>query len=65
MKRLALAAMALICATGNAWGHPGHGVTDPETPAHYVVEPVHALPLLMLIAACALAAYRVRSRRRG
>ena len=65
MKRLLLAAAMLACAAGNAWAHPGHGVTDPETPAHYVIEPVHALPVLVLIAACALVAYRIRSGRRG
>ena len=64
MKRLTLVAAMLVCAAGNAWAHPGHGVTDPDTPAHYVIEPVHVLPVLILIAASALVAYRIRSGRR-
>lgn len=65
MKRMMAAAAALVCAAEHAWAHPGHGVTDPQTPAHYVMEPVHALPLLSLLAAAALAACRVRARRRS
>lgn len=65
MKRLALSVAAWCSASGVVWAHPGHGVTDPETPAHYVVEPAHALPVLILIGAIALVAYRVRAGRRN
>jgi hypothetical protein len=65
MKRLALAAAVMVYVAECAWAHPGHGMTDPETPAHYVIEPVHAVPVLILIAACALVAYLARFGRRG
>ena len=65
MKRVALTVATLLCLAGVAWPHPGHGVTDPETPAHYVVEPVHAWPVLILVGTIALVTYRVRSRRRN
>jgi hypothetical protein len=65
MKQLILTAAALMCVAGTAWAHPGHGVTDPDTPAHYVVEPLHAIPVLVLIGGVALALYRIRSSRRG
>lgn len=31
--------------------HPGHGTTPPESVRHYVLEPVHGLPLLVLVGA--------------
>lgn len=31
-----------------ATAHPGHGTTDPASVAHQVVEPVHALPWMLL-----------------
>ncbi|MEO6772589.1 MAG: hypothetical protein ABI467_06140 [Kofleriaceae bacterium] len=31
--------------------HPGHGTTAPGTVLHYVVEPVHAIPLALAVAA--------------
>jgi hypothetical protein len=36
-----------------AFAHPGHGVTDDQSVVHYIVEPVHSLPLILLGAACA------------
>ena len=39
-----------------AWGHPGHGTTDPDSIAH-VAEPVHAGPIVAtVIAACVASA---------
>jgi hypothetical protein len=31
--------------------HPGHGLTEPSSWQHYIVEPVHAVPVLLVIAA--------------
>ncbi len=31
-----------------AWAHPGHGVSDPAGPAHYVLEPLHSLPIVLI-----------------
>lgn len=38
----------LVFPAGSVWAHPGHGVTDSAGPAHYVIEPLHALPILLL-----------------
>ena len=48
--------LALAPLTGPAWGHPGHGTTDPDSIAH-VAEPVHAGPVVAtVIAACVASA---------
>jgi hypothetical protein len=36
-------------ASRAAFAHPGHGVTHPDSVAHHLVEPVHAVPWLLLI----------------
>lgn len=53
----------VLPAGATAFAHPGHGVIDDQSPAHYVLEPVHALPLLLLAGACAGAWYAVRALR--
>jgi hypothetical protein len=42
---------AVIIATTSriALAHPGHGVTDPDSVAHQIVEPVHAVPWILLV----------------
>jgi hypothetical protein len=51
-----------------AWGavasaHPGHGTIPADSPAHYVLEPVHALPVVAIVAAIAgVLVYRRRNR---
>lgn len=44
----------VFLTTGLAGAHPGHGETDAAAPAHYVVEPVHSLPVLILVGALAV-----------
>lgn len=44
-----LPAIILAVSSSAALAHPGHGVTDPESVAHQIVEPVHAVPWLLLI----------------
>lgn len=52
MRRiLAVATACLMLPAGSVWAHPGHGSTDPAGPAHYVLEPLHALPVLLLVLA--------------
>lgn len=43
-----------VFAAQSAWGHPGHGTTDPDSIAH-VAEPVHAGPIVGLVVAAAVA----------
>jgi hypothetical protein len=43
----------MLLSGAAAIAHPGHGVTDDQSVVHYVAEPVHSLPLVLLGAACA------------
>lgn len=29
--------------------HPGHGILPSDTPGHYLLEPLHALSILVLV----------------
>jgi hypothetical protein len=44
-----LPALLVVMASRAAFAHPGHGVTHPDNVAHQIVEPVHAVPWLLLI----------------
>lgn len=44
-----LPAILVAVAPAVVLAHPGHGVTDPDSVAHQIVEPVHAVPWLLLI----------------
>jgi hypothetical protein len=58
MNRLlhVLATSALL--TGVAYGHGGHGATDGTALLHYLIEPVHGLAVLALVALAITAAGR-------
>ena len=45
----ALAVLVLLAA-GPAWGHEGHGIGDGNGWLHYLTEPIHVLPALILVA---------------
>jgi hypothetical protein len=47
----ALLAACTVLAPGLAIAHPGHGTTAPESVQHYVLEPVHAVPVVILLVA--------------
>ncbi len=52
MNRILHLAVALVLLDGAlVSAHPGHGTTPPESVRHYVLEPVHGLPLLLLVGA--------------
>ena len=61
------ALLAAVCTfvPATAFAHPGHGHTDPDSLAHYVTEPVHAIPLALATAfvIIAVAGWRIRARR--
>ena len=38
-------------APGSVWAHAGHGVTDGSSLLHYILEPVHAVPAVVLAVA--------------
>ncbi len=60
MTRL-LAASAVLAFPSLAFAHPGHGSTPVSGVAHYVVEPLHAW-MLGLLVATALVALAARAR---
>jgi hypothetical protein len=39
-----------LIATSPALAHPGHGITEGTSVIHYVVEPLHIGPVLLLLA---------------
>jgi hypothetical protein len=50
IRWMGMVVVAFGVQAGVAWPHPGHGATDPGTPAHYVLEPQHGwwiLPVLL------------------
>ena len=54
MRRAWLMSLSgVLLSRAAAFAHPGHGVTDDQSVVHYVAEPVHSLPLVLLGAACA------------
>jgi hypothetical protein len=59
---MSLCGVLLTCAA--AFAHPGHGVTDDQSVVHYVAEPVHSLPLILLGVACAAGWLVLRAIRR-
>ncbi len=52
-KTLALPAAVLtaLALPAAAFAHPGHGTTPPDSVSHYVFEPIHALPIVVLVTA--------------
>lgn len=61
LKRLwsVLAAFLVAVISPLAFGHPGHGTTEPSSPAH-AAEPVHLLPIVLGVVATAVSVYAVR-----
>jgi hypothetical protein len=58
----ALTVLATL-APGQAFAHPGHGHTDPQSWAHYLTEPLH-VAMLAATAALVLPVLLVRRARR-
>lgn len=42
--------LTMLATSSTLFAHPGHGVTDPQTVAHQLVEPVHAVPWMLIVA---------------
>jgi hypothetical protein len=60
LKTGALVSVVATLLADSAIAHPGHGVTDPQSPVHQIVEPVHAVGWLLLAAGILLLALTVR-----
>ena len=51
MRRSLLTLTACLITTSQALAHPGHGVTEGHSLVHYLLEPLHVGPVLLLLAA--------------
>jgi len=49
--RLSLLSLAACLITSPVLAHPGHGVTESDSAVHYLIEPLHIGPVLLLLAA--------------
>jgi hypothetical protein len=45
----AVSGLCFLIQGTSAWAHPGHGQTEPTSPAHYLVEPLHVAPVLLIL----------------
>jgi hypothetical protein len=59
-----LALIFLVAAPVSGVAHPGHGTRDPAAVSHYLLEPNHLLPLLVLCLAAG-GIWMALRRRRG
>ena len=53
-----VATLLLTVLASPVWAHPGHGTTEPTSPAH-AAEPVHLLPVVLLAVVLALGIFSV------
>ena len=60
MLRIALCLAACLTTSGSLLAHPGHGVTDASSPAHYILEPLHIAPVLIVATAAAVVFWLLR-----
>jgi hypothetical protein len=60
--RALLPVVALNVLSAAAFAHPGHGSSEPASASHFLLEPVHAVPLAV-IAIVAASAWLLLKRR--
>jgi hypothetical protein len=63
--RVLTCSLAVCAADAVARAHPGHGTTDPSSVTHYVLEPVHATPLVVIVLAVVAISLMSAQRRRS
>jgi hypothetical protein len=51
MRLFALCLTACLITTSSTLAHPGHGVTEGDSAVHYLMEPLHIGPVIILFAA--------------
>lgn len=50
-RHIGLGLLLSTLTPGSLWAHAGHGVTEGDSLFHYVFEPVHFVPVVVLAAA--------------
>lgn len=58
MKKVII--VSLLLAPAASYANGGHGSIDPNTMAHWLLEPVHVIPVLALAGVITLVWLRVR-----
>ncbi len=48
MRLIACCLTACLTTTGSLLAHPGHGVTEGDSVVHYLIEPTHIGPVVLL-----------------
>jgi hypothetical protein len=56
---------AVLLTASQALGHPGHGVTDGDSTVHYLTEPLHIGPVVVLVSAGVATAVWLKRRKRA
>ena len=51
MRLIACCLVACLTTTGSLLAHPGHGITDGQSAVHYLIEPEHIAPAILLLIA--------------
>ena len=60
MKKVSFASLLVILFAMPAFSHEGHGHISSDNPFHYFAEPLHALVLVVVLAAAGFVFYRFR-----
>jgi hypothetical protein len=63
MRTFLLPAATLNALCAAAFAHPGHGSTEPTSVSHFLLEPVHAVPLAVITLAAVCGTLLLRRRR--
>ncbi len=63
MQRFAYCLTACLFAASPVLAHPGHGVTEGDSAAHYLFEPLHAAPVVLVLMAGLAAGVWLKRRR--
>ncbi|MCU0387087.1 MAG: hypothetical protein MUE71_00590 [Chitinophagaceae bacterium] len=64
MKKLLVSFPFLLFFALPAISHPGHGHVSSDNPLHYIAEPLHALVLVVVLAAVGYGVYRFRKQKK-
>jgi membrane-anchored glycerophosphoryl diester phosphodiesterase (GDPDase) len=64
MKKVSLAFLSALLFALPGFSHEGHGHISSKNPLHYFAEPLHAIVLVVVIAAIAYVVYRFQKEKK-
>ena len=65
MRLSLLCLTACLIVTSPVLAHPGHGVTEGDSAVHYLIEPLHIGPVVLLLAAGVVTALLLKRRNKS